>query len=201
MDYSTSDVVNKTTDDKAVFAGKWCLVRENGEEVYAKVFVRAIEDGIVSFHYAWDADNCHYADAEMFFGKRDIRLCPPSMCADSHCGNAAPVAAAAPNAVGVTDGVIVEFTSPTIRGFERTNFTLGTDKVDEWLKKVGSKTSWADIKDSVEGGYRVILDLRVPNSWNIWSVELSRIGLPKVDDEPNSFVSKRRLGETVSVQQ
>lgn len=199
MDYSTSDVVNKTTDDKAVFAGKWCLVREKGEEVYAKVFVLAIENGIISFHYAWDADNCHYADAEMFFGKRDIRLCPPSMCADiclDKNGDCNPS-----NASGAMDGVIVEFTSPTIRGFERTNFTLGTDNVDEWLKKVGSKTSWADIKDSVEGGYRVILDLRVPNSWNIWSVELSRIGLPKVDDEPNSFVSKRRLGETVSVQQ
>lgn len=199
MDCTTDDTVNKTVEDKAVFAGKWCLIREKGEEVYAKVFVLAIEDGIISFHYAWDADDCKYADAKMFFDRCDIRHCPPSMCSDmclDKNGDTNPS-----NASGALDGVNVEFTSPTCRGFERTNFTIEVDKVDEWLKKVGSKTSWSDIKDSVEGGYRVNLDLRVPNSWNIWRVELSRIDIPKVDDEPNSLVNKRRLGETVTITQ
>lgn len=192
MDYNASDTVNNTMDDKAVFAGKLCLMRDKGDELYVEIFVRSIEDGIVSFHYPWAPANCQYADAEEFFAKRDIRLSPSSVHSE---------AAESESVKADSYDVIVEFTTPTCRGFERTNFTLRTDKVDGWLKKVGSKTSWADIKDSIKGGYRVNLDLSVPSSWNVLSVEMSRIDLPKADDEPNSFVSGRRFGETVSVTQ
>lgn len=174
MSETENDTVNLKKTETDDVGGKWWLIRTDEQKTYTKVFVDSVKDGIVKVRYEGDSAPWRYMDAEEFFTKYHICEYPTFKANDTDRRKSGIRSDGAPEE---SDSVRVEFTALTEDGFVTNSFAVSMWNADEWLRKVGTKTTWNDIEDGLNDGYSVCLDLNVPNSSHTMAVRLSKANI------------------------